>query len=1084
MPQVGRPASDHLNEWTVDTAFDQINEVTANDSTYVPSPWAPAGEVLRVKFSSLVDPQVGDGHTIRYRLRLAKPAAGVTLSVRVVDENQFRYAEWEHTSDITTSWQKFTQTLTADEANRIDNYTELYVEFVATQDDATPPPSNDRGLQVSHITFVTPDAPAGSADRGLQVSYIDFTIADDLVGQHVHPRALITPDTLASVRTTLATEWNTEMAAFIAAMDVDFDAITGLVKNQANAEYWRAMMSYAFCAQMDPAAAVWAANSLTWGHTQAEYRTKAIALFDALMVNVADAKDWTLPAMLAYDWLAEWLTETQKNTIVQFFYTQMRKTPQSEDNPFDDQPAGNRSSYVLSGMITYGDCTAVGQANEGNAIAITRYGRTTEVLYGSGTSTMDAADFMAGTQGGWSQGLEYADKPNFFSMWVVTEAFRTALGLNKDTFWLAKTGVRYYARWLTALILPYDATGIRYMHRAWYGSKDLALGGGTTNYFLYAIGSLYATSDPLMAGLAQWLIDAGRGETHNTTYYQRWFVVSDVLGFGDKPTAVASPVDAGMPLVENFQPIGHVMGRTHFDTPWYSSLDSHMSWWAANWSRQGTYWPPTQGDVTLERRGAPVLIHRGVDTHHPFNSGECSGNTLIFVPDILTYTGSANGGTRKTAGKHKNYLTQLVRGNDLDVGGIRRFSWDGASIVYGRADLTRSYNSTSVADTGESVGISRYTRSIVWVRPAASGDPDVLVVCDRYAIENTTFEPRSLWQPSMAVNVTPTIGGVSSSYTRNGNSTGYLQYTGLGCESVSWPLINGGTAFLTHAYDGVGLARTVRVGGPNSDGVWNWPTANAQNFKILTLSASGGTATCTLVRDHNFVTGDEITIGGTIAPKALNTCAPITVTATNAFTFPCHASLSGDATGTGDWIATKASHEFDRAFGCSYVNDPGENPYTEAQVPRVGRYRVEFLPDHSGGTLSNTLVHVVEAVDASGAKSATETYTSGTTHVVVRVGTRLFAFAKIGQIGYTAQIGSATTPGDENSVGGTVGLQIDQTGTWTITICDLDINGSYHVAISGGGTPSSSNESADSAGVLTIPIVTATNPTTVTLTRL
>ncbi len=1083
MAQFGRPASDDLNEWTATNAFDQINEVTADDNTFVASPWAPAGEILRVKFSSLVDPQVGDGHTIRYRLKLGRAAAGVTFAVRVVDENQFRYAEWEHTADLTTSWQGFSQTLTADEANQIDNYAELYVEFVATQDDTTPPPSNDRGLQVSHVTLVTPDAPAGSTDRGLQVSYVDFTISDDLVGQGVHPRALITPETLASVRTTLCSTWNAEMAAFINALDADYAAITGLVNNQINAEYWRAMMSYAFAAQMDPANPIWVTNGLTWGRTQAEYRTKALALFDALRAGVATAKDWTLPAMLAYDWMAEWLTEDEKNTIVAFFYAQMRKTPQAEDNPFDDQPAGNRSSYVMSGMVTYGDCTAVGQANEGNAAAITRYGRATEVLYGSGTSTMDAADFMAGTTGGWSQGLEYCDKPNYYAMWIVTEAFRTALGLDKDTFWLAKSGVRYYPRWITALILPYESPAIRYLHRAWYGSKDMALGQGTNNVFLYGVASLYASSDPLMANLAQWLIEAGRSETHNNSYYQKWFLVSDVLGFGSKPTAVASPTDAGMALVENFQPLGHLVARTHFGSAWHSVLDSHLSWWAANYSRQGTYWPPTQGDVTLERRGAPVLIHRGVNTHHPFNSGESSGNTLIFVPDILTYTGTANGGTRKTAGKHKNYLTQLVRGGELDVGGIRRLSSAG-DVIASRADLTRSYNSTSIADTGEYVGIARYTRTIVWFRPAASGDADVLVVCDRYTLTDTTVEPRSLWQPSMAVNVTPTIGGTEAAYTRNGNSTGYLQYTGANAASVSWPLINNGAAYLTHVYDGVGLARTVRVGGPNSDGVWNWPTANAQNFKIASLTASGGTATCTLVRDHNFLTGDEITIGGTLSPKALNVCAPITVTATNAFTYPCHASLSATATGTGDWIATKASHEFDRAFGCSYVNDPGENPYTDAEIPRVGRYRVEFLPDHSGGTLSNTLVHVVEAVDNGVAQSTTAAYSGGSTHVAVRVGTRVVAFAKVGAIDYTAQIGTATTPGDENSVGGTVAFRIDAVGSWTVTICDLDVNTDYNVAVSGGGTPSSSNESADSGGVLTLSITTAANPTTVTLTRL
>jgi hypothetical protein len=126
------------DDGTTVAIFDQINEGTPDDTSYIRTGLAPAGSVAVFQLSPLVDPVSSSDHVVSYRY--GKDAAGgdavdllVELRQGYVSEGAqgTLIADATHTN-IAAGWTDGSFTLDAGEADAITDYTNLFVRMVAT----------------------------------------------------------------------------------------------------------------------------------------------------------------------------------------------------------------------------------------------------------------------------------------------------------------------------------------------------------------------------------------------------------------------------------------------------------------------------------------------------------------------------------------------------------------------------------------------------------------------------------------------------------------------------------------------------------------------------------------------------------------------------------------------------------------------------------------------------------------------------------------------------------------------------------------------------------------------------------------
>ena len=149
MVQIARPTTDTTRDnWEEDDGttvniFDQIDEVSPDNTDYIRTGFSPTADVYVTKLGSLTDPVTATSHIVRYRI--GKDTADgqqidFVVQLRQAYTNEGApgtlIAEWEH-DNVDNTLATITQTLLAAEANAITDYTNLYFRFVATE--VTPP---------------------------------------------------------------------------------------------------------------------------------------------------------------------------------------------------------------------------------------------------------------------------------------------------------------------------------------------------------------------------------------------------------------------------------------------------------------------------------------------------------------------------------------------------------------------------------------------------------------------------------------------------------------------------------------------------------------------------------------------------------------------------------------------------------------------------------------------------------------------------------------------------------------------------------------------------------------------------------
>jgi hypothetical protein len=146
MAQFGRPSADtHKGNWSGDpdntNLFENLNDATANDASFVQSEFAPASSPYVTKLSNMTDPGVNTGHVVRYRY-YKDPSAGAQVNLVVELRKNYVSEASQGTliasathNDIPGGVTAGSISLSTMEADAITGaeYEDLYLRFVATQ---------------------------------------------------------------------------------------------------------------------------------------------------------------------------------------------------------------------------------------------------------------------------------------------------------------------------------------------------------------------------------------------------------------------------------------------------------------------------------------------------------------------------------------------------------------------------------------------------------------------------------------------------------------------------------------------------------------------------------------------------------------------------------------------------------------------------------------------------------------------------------------------------------------------------------------------------------------------------------------
>jgi hypothetical protein len=133
--QIARPISDNTPGGWISccggTLAAQIDEVSASDADFIQSA-SSVVDAGRVNLGVLVDPNTSSGHNIRFRARRsAGPANGGWVDLRLYSGASLIGTFTVSQFVLTSSYQTFSFTLTAVQADAITNYADLDFEFVS-----------------------------------------------------------------------------------------------------------------------------------------------------------------------------------------------------------------------------------------------------------------------------------------------------------------------------------------------------------------------------------------------------------------------------------------------------------------------------------------------------------------------------------------------------------------------------------------------------------------------------------------------------------------------------------------------------------------------------------------------------------------------------------------------------------------------------------------------------------------------------------------------------------------------------------------------------------------------------------------
>jgi hypothetical protein len=541
-----------------------------------------------------------------------------------------------------------------------------------------------------------------------------------------HPRIWLTQDNIPAYQAKLGGAFRSEYQAWVAYLDSAYDTA------DTASEYEKQALNFAFVYR------VGAVPGISYGHSIADYGTKGKTLF---MKAVSAGVGRNVP--LAYDWLYDLLSPADRVAAVGAF---LALPVPKVTNPLDDGESAERLAYIGAGLAFYGD-----GVDDTSALAMI------EKYYSlqGGAAPIEFHNFVAGDDGGWSQGISYSvhgGSSPWLSLLQLTEAWRTAQGMSEfETYGDLKASTfRFYPQWYAYSILPHAVPSknggpdglLRTLYRTHLMEAAQGVLFGDIQAMLSAA-RMFSTIDPKMASLAEWMLEQRTGVLPVTGTTGRRFALLGHFIFGRK-VAPASPQDVGLPASKLFDRLGWAVMRTDFD----ANEGSMVTFMGSPWSRAGgAYTNFNQNSFTIDRRG-PVVINSGIQPHHGYSNSTWASNTIIFPDPTITPTSDSDRGGQRTSFPEPTRSSVLVPNSAWDLGGVRHFETyspaDGRTYDYVFSDATRAYNGPANADTKNPKKVDLFTRQMVYFRPDSGAEPDQVIIFDRTRTTSTQFEKRWL----------------------------------------------------------------------------------------------------------------------------------------------------------------------------------------------------------------------------------------------------------------------------------------------------------------------------------------------------
>ena len=132
--QYARPSSDiAVNGWLPSTGGDlyaMLDETAADDADYIYSPYDPTTQQAEVRLSSVTDPAVSTGHTLRIRLKAEFQDTNFDL---YLVENATVRDSWTESVTVAEGAVTRSRTFSGAVADSITDYSNLRVRVVARE---------------------------------------------------------------------------------------------------------------------------------------------------------------------------------------------------------------------------------------------------------------------------------------------------------------------------------------------------------------------------------------------------------------------------------------------------------------------------------------------------------------------------------------------------------------------------------------------------------------------------------------------------------------------------------------------------------------------------------------------------------------------------------------------------------------------------------------------------------------------------------------------------------------------------------------------------------------------------------------
>ncbi len=601
-----------------------------------------------------------------------------------------------------------------------------------------------------------------------------------------HPRLFITPENLPTLKQRAATTHKDTYLALKDWADASWNDASKQEETFSMRDdrlYDSGILRYALIYLLGQVSGIdYSAHSIN------DYGDKAVQIM-ADIIGAHPSYDWTASMhyqaiAIAYDWVNDRMTNSQKQSFVNWFRAIAGDTPTEGGT---QGYRGNSTPFSLyPGLAFYGD-----GINDALAQAYVNFIPT----YLDGYK---AIDHMSANDGGNAIGLCYAWNPdsgvyNFRTyaqdLFVLTTATNLTIDdtfnrypyMNGIPIWFLygmQPGPPGPNGWgntdaLAALIKLEDCASWQW--NLWKNDYP----------FIQMLRLMTVVAkqqgDNNKAGWITWLIN---NRFQNTKLDTTWDII-----FNDRTTATISPDAAGLPKVKAFgwnTSQGKIdsylenpkagLGQVYMKSSWSSDTSTtqavfnappyyywgHQHFDSLNFSifkgeplalsNSGAYWkfyengPP---DNSLGLTSPTTAV--GFPHHWYYYERTPAANSLLIMDpnEVITmdsseFTQKLKDGGQRTLADANTFWGTNTADSSRDIGGLIKYE-DSGSYTYSSADATKAYNSTVNGKNYLTIGASPKTtlvqRDFVYLKsPAGSGDNDYFVVFDRIDSTNPSFK--------------------------------------------------------------------------------------------------------------------------------------------------------------------------------------------------------------------------------------------------------------------------------------------------------------------------------------------------------